>query len=61
MDPWINNMSLYGGSGTPAYRHLRAYSDPNNASQQHASASNYMLFATLYQTGLTGYNAASSN
>ena len=61
MDPWINNMSLYGQSGTPVYRQLRAYSDPNNASQQHASASNYMPFAPLYQTGLTVYSTASSN
>ena len=60
MDPWINNIPVFGQSGTPVYGQLRAYSDPN-ASQQHASASNYMPFAPLYQTSLTVYNAASSN
>lgn len=59
MDPWINNIPVFGQSGTPVYRQLRAYSDPN-ASQQHAGASNYMPFAPLYQTGLTVYNTASS-
>ena len=54
-------MSLYGQSGTPVYSQLRAYSDPNNASQQQASASNYMPFAPLYQTGLTVFKTTSSN
>ena len=60
MDPWINNIPVFGQSGTPVYRQLRAYSDPN-ASQQHPGASNYMPFAPLYQPGLTVYNTALSN
>lgn len=60
MDPWINNMPLYGQSGTPVFRQLRGYSDPSNATQQHASASNYMSFAPVYHSGLTVYNNTSS-
>ena len=60
MDAWINNIPVFGQSGTPVYRQLRAYSD-RNASQQHPGASNYMPFAPLYQPGLTVYNTASSN
>ena len=60
MDPWINNIPVFGQSGTLVYRQLGAYSDPN-ASQQHPGASNYIPFAPLYQPGLTVYNTASSN
>ena len=60
MDPWINNIPVFGQSGTPVYRQLRAYSDPN-ASQQHPGASHCMPFAPLYQPCLTVYNTASSN
>ncbi|KAK2547141.1 hypothetical protein P5673_033083, partial [Acropora cervicornis] len=60
MDPWINNIPVFGQSDTPFYRQLSLYSDPN-ASQQHPGASNCMPFAPLYQPGLTVYNTASSN
>ena len=60
MDPWINNIPVFGQSGTSVYRKLRAYSDPN-ACQQHPGASNYMPSASLYQPDLTVYNTASSN
>ena len=60
MDPWINNIPVFGQSGTSVYRQLRAYSDPN-ACQQHPGASNYMPSAPLYQPDLTVYNTASSN
>lgn len=60
MDPWINNIPVFGQSGTSVYRKLRVYSDPN-ACQQHPGASNYMPFAPLYQPGLTVYNTALSN
>ena len=51
MEPWINNISLYGQSSTLVYRQLRAYSEPGNATQGHASSS---------QTGVAVYHSASS-
>lgn len=59
MDPWINNIPLYGQNGTPVFRQLRGYSDPSNATQQQASALNCMSFAPVYHTGFTVYYSAS--
>ena len=62
MEPWIDNIPLYGQSGSPVYRQLRAFSKPGYATQGHASTSNYRSFGLPFQhqTGVAVYHSASS-